>query len=135
MLERGHRGLRHLHLNLVADPGLGIAPIVRGNEAARSGRRTHGGSDIMRRRAKLAGKYPVDVHVHRRIAKWLLKFHIAQFLNLREFLSNAIGIAQHVGILWTGDGHFGRRRRTEVERLTDEISWIEREMATWKLLR
>jgi len=54
IFERSHRGLRYLHLDLVTHTGFGVTPIVRSNEATRSGGGNDRRADIIRGCAKLA---------------------------------------------------------------------------------
>src|SRR5712664_2721240 len=135
IFERSHRGLRHLHLDLVTHTGFGIAPIIGSNEATRSGSSYDRSANIIRSRAELARQHAVYVNVHGGIAKRLFELDIAQFVYLYQFLLNAIGIALHIGSLWVGDGDFRGRRRAEVQGLTDEIARVKRKMRTGKFLR
>src|SRR6266849_9923034 len=132
IFERSHRGLRHLHVDLVTHTGFGVEPIVGSHEATRSGGSYDRSANIIRSCAELAREHAVYVNVHGGIAKRLFELDIAQFFYLYQFLLNAIGIALDVGILWPGDGDFRGRRRAEVQGLTDEISRVERKMRAGK---
>ena len=60
---------------------------------------------------------------------------VAQFRNFCQLLLYFSGIAQYVVVLRTGGCDLDHGRRSEVQDLAHEVSWVKREMRSGKLLR
>ena len=135
ILNRGHFGLRNLHLHLISDAGARIRPIVRHDKTAGRCCRQKRAADASRRNSQLSRALAIHLHVDAWVVQRLVILQIAKgsdFSQLQpEFFRNtAIG-----GKVRPSNIDFHGSSSAEVHDLGHDVGCFEGKLASRKLRR
>ena len=107
--NRVHASVGNLDLDLVADAGLGVRPVVRHHEAAGRGGSDDGAGDFLGRDIGQARAFAVDLDAKRGVVLSLGVLQISQPRNLDQLGPDFLGMLAGLGEVRAcqGDFHWG----------------------------
>src|SRR5579875_159319 len=133
-LQRVDLTLRHLHLNLIRQAALGIAPVHRCDEAAGVGGSDKRAPALMDVDAQLAGPHPVHVDIERRVVQRLDDAHVPELGQLLHGLQKAAAVLAVVREFGPVYVYLDRRRGAEIEDFVDDVAGLEGKVDVRELL-